>query len=54
MLSSGNQKGFIQLGIIGVIVLAAGLFVASKLASNPDLSFFDISEEAAGVERQVH
>ena len=50
MLSSGNQKGFIQLGIIGVIVLAAGLFVASKLASNPDLSFFDISEEAAGVE----
>lgn len=43
-----NQKGVIQLGILGLIVLVAGLFAVTKLASNPNLTFFNIAEKAAG------
>lgn len=43
-----NQKGIIQFGIIGLLVLTAGLFAVTKLASNPDLTFFNIAEKAAG------
>lgn len=43
-----HQKGVIQFGIIGLVVLTAGLFAATKLASNPDLTFFNIAEQAAG------
>lgn len=48
-----NQKGIIQLGIIAVFVLAAGLFAASRLASNPDLTFFNIAEKAKGIEQDL-
>lgn len=41
-----REKGFIQLGIIALVVLAAGLFAVTKLASNPDLTFFNLGEYA--------
>lgn len=48
---SRNQRGIVHLGILGIIVLAGGLFIASKLASNPDLTFFNIAEEAKNVNK---
>lgn len=46
---SRNQKGVIHFGILGILILVAGLFAASRLASNPDLTFFNIAEEAKDV-----
>src|SRR3990167_8850642 len=43
-----NQKGIIHLGILGLVILTAGLFAVTKLASNKDLTFFNIAEKAAG------
>lgn len=45
------QKGIFNLGIISLIIITAGLFAVTKLASNPDLTFFNISEKAAGITR---
>lgn len=52
MLARLRQNGFINLGIIGLIVLTAGLFAATKLASNPDLTFFNISEKAKEINEE--
>lgn len=48
-----NSQGFIHLGIIGLVVLTTGLFAASFLASNPDLTFFNIGSQAATADRQA-
>lgn len=53
MLFLRNQKGIIQFGVLGILVLVAGLFIASRLASNPDLTFFNIAEKAAGIQKKV-
>ena len=47
------QKGVAYLGLLVVLFLTVGLFTASKMASNPDLSFFNIGEKAAKPEEQA-
>lgn len=43
---SRREKGFVQFGVIALIIVTAGLFAATKLASNPDLTFFNLGEYA--------
>lgn len=50
MLSRKHQKGIVNLGIFAVLFLLGALFVGTKLASNKDLTSFNIAEKAAGRE----
>lgn len=52
MLSLKHQKGIIQLGIIGIFILTGALFAGTILVNNKNLTFFNIAEKAAGVEKQ--
>ena len=52
MLSLKHQKGIIQLGIIGVLLLLGGLAVGTKLVTNSDLVFFNIAEKANNVDEE--